>query len=418
MNIGEKIKKLRKERKLTLAKVAGEGLSVGMLSLIENGKAQPSMESLQYIASQLQIDVAELLQGDEQKELRSLLNEMLMLNQQRNHYNEKEVNATLHQQLEALKPYIEAGKLNGQSYEEIRLFEMYLNVKASLGEAPDVATYMELISKYEQIHVYSRIVTIYISLASYHFNKRAYCKALQTLLEGQPYLDQHSELINEMEQLDYYYILMIIYSALGDKANAEQCLATAINISKTKKIIYRLNDFYRYLFAQHSADGNAEKSSYYLRKIKALASVLEDPIDLVYIEFLELLYANLIEKDYEKVIQASITYHVELGEEFHQNIQHIVQAEHAYAYYFLGRYEEAIKTLTDYRIPSYLNHPLDLARCYRTFAVKALAHFALGDIENAKREILYAMDGVKDYEDLADKQFIVEAYERIMLGAG
>ena len=62
--LGERIKQIRKERKMTLAQVAGDRLTKGMLSLIENGKAQPSMESLQHIAGQLNVDIADLLQND------------------------------------------------------------------------------------------------------------------------------------------------------------------------------------------------------------------------------------------------------------------------------------------------------------------------------------------------------------------
>ena len=51
--LGLRIRQLRKEQKLTLEALAGNKLTKGMLSLIENGKAQPSMESLSYIAERL-----------------------------------------------------------------------------------------------------------------------------------------------------------------------------------------------------------------------------------------------------------------------------------------------------------------------------------------------------------------------------
>lgn len=417
MNIGEKIKKLRKERKLTLAKVAGEGLSVGMLSLIENGKAQPSMESLQHIAKQLGIGVSELLQSGHQQEMRALLAEMERFNKEvRKKYNETDIKQLLQHQLDLLEPYMEAGRFNGQSYEEIRLSEMYLNLQYYFNPELDVRLYDPIIAKYEQLHLYSRIVSIYIRISNYAFEKRHYVEAIEVLLRGKHYIEQYGDLINELEKLDFYYHLMIMYAAVNNKESVEQCLNTALDISKEKKIIYRLNDFYRYLFVQHCTDQDREKSLYYLTKIKALASILENPIDQVYVEFLEIMYTNLIEKDYEKVLTQQLTYHHELGEVFFNEIQHILDAEYAYAYYFLEQYEKTIETLANYKFPAYLNHPLDLARCYRTFAVKALAHFKLGDLENAKREILYAMDGVKDYEDLADKRFIIEAYEQITGG--
>lgn len=51
--LGEKIKTLRKEKKLTQTELAGPELTKSMLSQIENGKATPSMKTLQYIAEKL-----------------------------------------------------------------------------------------------------------------------------------------------------------------------------------------------------------------------------------------------------------------------------------------------------------------------------------------------------------------------------
>ena len=48
--LGERIRTLRKQQKMTLEALAGTELTKGMLSLIENNKANPSMESLNYIA--------------------------------------------------------------------------------------------------------------------------------------------------------------------------------------------------------------------------------------------------------------------------------------------------------------------------------------------------------------------------------
>ncbi len=74
--LGSRIKKLRKEKKMTLAELAGERLTKGMLSLIENGKVNPSMKSLQYIAEQLNVDVSILVNDSHIEEIRALLLEV------------------------------------------------------------------------------------------------------------------------------------------------------------------------------------------------------------------------------------------------------------------------------------------------------------------------------------------------------
>ena len=71
--LGERIRKLRKQQKLTLEALAGNELTKGMLSLIENNKANPSMESLTYIAKRLGVEVSELLEEVSTQELREVL---------------------------------------------------------------------------------------------------------------------------------------------------------------------------------------------------------------------------------------------------------------------------------------------------------------------------------------------------------
>lgn len=52
-SLGEKIKNLRKEMKLTQTDLAGNEMTKSMLSQIENNLATPSMKNLLYIASKL-----------------------------------------------------------------------------------------------------------------------------------------------------------------------------------------------------------------------------------------------------------------------------------------------------------------------------------------------------------------------------
>ena len=53
MTLGEKIKALRLERKMTQKELAGDKITRNMLSQIESGKATPSIETLNYLADTL-----------------------------------------------------------------------------------------------------------------------------------------------------------------------------------------------------------------------------------------------------------------------------------------------------------------------------------------------------------------------------
>ena len=58
MNLGEKIKNARISKKITQSALAGEKITRNMLSQIENGKATPSLETLSYIAGELNLPIA------------------------------------------------------------------------------------------------------------------------------------------------------------------------------------------------------------------------------------------------------------------------------------------------------------------------------------------------------------------------
>lgn len=59
--LGKKIKDLRKARGLTQSQLAGEKVTRNMLSGIENGTANPSLETLRYLAEGLSVSVAYLI---------------------------------------------------------------------------------------------------------------------------------------------------------------------------------------------------------------------------------------------------------------------------------------------------------------------------------------------------------------------
>ncbi len=63
--IGEKIKKARRELRLTQADVAGDYITRNMLSAIESGKASPSLDTLIYLAKKLDLPLAYLISEDD-----------------------------------------------------------------------------------------------------------------------------------------------------------------------------------------------------------------------------------------------------------------------------------------------------------------------------------------------------------------
>ena len=65
MNIGEKIRRYRKAKKLTQSMLASNTVTRNMICLIENGKATPSIDTLSYIAEKLELPLPFLLSDDD-----------------------------------------------------------------------------------------------------------------------------------------------------------------------------------------------------------------------------------------------------------------------------------------------------------------------------------------------------------------
>lgn len=61
MSPGEKIKKLRIEKSMTQSELAGDFITRNMLSLIESGNAQPSLQTIIYLAGRLNVPVGILV---------------------------------------------------------------------------------------------------------------------------------------------------------------------------------------------------------------------------------------------------------------------------------------------------------------------------------------------------------------------
>lgn len=63
--LGEKIKKIRKQRGMTQASIADGKITRNMLSCIENGTANPSLDTLKYIAEKLSVPTEFLVSDDD-----------------------------------------------------------------------------------------------------------------------------------------------------------------------------------------------------------------------------------------------------------------------------------------------------------------------------------------------------------------
>ena len=69
MNLGEKIKKLRTDKLMTQSELVGGEITRNMLSRIENGAANPSIDTVCYIAKRLNVSAGYLLADEHDEEI-------------------------------------------------------------------------------------------------------------------------------------------------------------------------------------------------------------------------------------------------------------------------------------------------------------------------------------------------------------
>lgn len=412
--LGERIKQLRKDKKMTLAELAGERLTKGMLSLIENGKAQPSMESLKYIAERIGVEVSNLLEDSDIEELRKLLLEIE--EEYKTIYypyeaKEKEKIIRMHGKISAKKEH-----LQGKNYEEVRLFDYYIRLNTILNIEIEEKTMYDVISLYEKIHAYSRIVDCYTFLSGYAFYRNDYKIALQFMQDAEQRIQSYHHLIDHLSILDLHYVLTVLYAAIDDSLNTQKHLDLALEIAHKHKIYYRLDDFYRFTLIQAIGQGDEEKSKYYLTKLTQHAEFTEDKIAYSTLAFANAHYTNLIEKNYKKV--PSFRKYLNDNSKNEELIDGLLlfQIEETYAYWALGKYQQALECSDSITIPSFVHHPLDLSIMNQCFAVRSLCLLELGEREAAKKEILYAYYGVAEFPNSIYKTFIQRAYEKIQYG--
>lgn len=413
--LGAAIKKLRKEKKMTLAQLAGDRLTKGMLSLIENGKAQPSIESLRYIADRLEVDVTALLHNQSLAQRRTLLLQAEeMMKNATDVFRNKTQEEILEEMLLLLTPVID--KIQGAYFEDVRLMDLWMRASRQLKKGFDLQEYKKVLEKYEELHAFTYVIKGYSFLCWNAYEERDYKTVLEFLLQGEQVLNNHEYMVDDLVKLDLYYNLALAYGALNDYKQMEVYMDKAMDLSKRNRIYYRLEDFYRLMFSRAVELEDRGKSEKYLIKLRLLDELAQDFQMHTFFVYANAHYANFIEKDFRKAIRLLKDFLPVLEEKRGKGslVSPLFQVEQAYAHFQLGEAEHVIEVLAALYMPEFQQHPFDLIYLYFGFAIRAAAYNALGNHEKAKRDILYAHNGSLTLADSKYKMFIIEKYEIIM----
>lgn len=402
--LGERIREIRKKKKLTLEALAGDELTKGMLSLIENNKAKPSMESLSYIAKRLDVEVTDLLENVSSQELREVLERAEKL------FNLRLENSVdkYKQLMTLIEPYLE-NLSNG--YESARLLEIYSRSlyhekKHGWRELSDRSAEM-----YDEMKLTARRANIGIFRSMVKFVEHDYTEALNLFLLERTAIEANHAYIDPMTRVDLDYNEAILFFAVGDSDSAIRVMESAIDFSKEHRIFYRIDDLYRLAAAHGEMTHDEDKMRHYAMKLKQYGEFAEDTQSLLFYELFTVMLLISEKKDYIKALEIIDHY---LADPKIKDLYEVwFYLEKGKALYGLKQFDEAIPYLEKVNIPSWAHHPFDLALLYVADSYKALCHLEIGNRDSALQSSLAAVEKYKSLPHSPYKDFANQTYNNI-----
>ena len=399
--LGDRIRKLRKQKKLTLEALAGEGLTKGMLSLIENNKAKPSMESLAYVAERLGVEVTDLLEEISTQEVRGILEQAEKLYNQKSTEQYKVL-------LTLIEPYIE--KLT-QGYESARLLDIYAR---SLYEEK-LAGWEELIEQaatmYDKMNLTANRAQIAIFRSMVNFIQHEYSKALEILVRERTEIELNHVYIDPMTRVDFDYHEAILHFAIGDNKAASAVMESAIHFSKEHRIFYRINDLYRLGAGQALMFNDEENKELYLRKLKQYGEFADDLPSILIHDLITVMSLNTVKQEYAKALE--IIDHYLTDPKVKEVVEDLYIIEKGKALYGLGQFTDAITHFEKVETPTTTHHPFDLALFYVRYSYIALCLRELGEREEALQAAQIAVENFETLPDSPFKEFAIGTLEAI-----
>lgn len=398
--LGEKIRTLRKEKKLTQSELAGTELTKSMLSQIENGKATPSMKTLHYLADKLGCDASFLLEEDA-NELAALIQKMEQYIQDMRF---KDVYETLHPIVHDVLP---------PTLNVARLYKQYAKVATYTGNY-DVHAYTEkAIIIFEKYALYRESTET--KLISYYslFRHKKYNECLQLIHSiRDEYKEKHLEM-DLIMQIELFWYEAIILLVLGNYEGSKEILLQTLDFSKKNQVYYKMDQYYCILSFQAILVKDTEGYLHNLEKAKQFAIFTENTVSLTTLHILQAYFHNTITKQYEAALSHIETYGKELITKLEPEKNGFYFLEKGKALYGLERYHEALQALQQVTIPEYTHHPIDQALLTTAGSFRALCYMHLEEIEQALYEAKQAHTAMQDYHAPMFSSFTEETLQMI-----
>ncbi|MEB9457918.1 helix-turn-helix transcriptional regulator [Bacillus anthracis] len=397
--LGEKIKALRKEKKLTQTELAGSELTKSMLSQIENGKATPSMKTLQYIAEKLGCETSFLLEEDDD-EIVELIQKM-----------ERLIKNKCDEVYETLLPIVQ--KELPSTLNTARLYKQFITAAAVMNDY-NIEYYVETaISIFEKYTLYRESTETKLLFYYMLFKQKKYKECLQMIATIR---DEYKAKNLEMDLITHIQLYLkeaIILLAYGNYEKCEKVILDALAFSKKHQVYYKTDEFYRILSYQKIITTDKEKYLYYIKKSEQFAIFTEDTLSAANIDILKAYYYNTVTNEYTIALEHLEQFREKLKNDPIFQDDGLYYLEKGKSLYGLKRYKEALETLKHATIPDYMSHPLDQSWVLTAGSYRALCYIELQDKKSALTEAKEAVQAIDSYPDSIFTSFIKETLQII-----
>lgn len=397
--LGEKIKALRKEKKLTQTELAGSELTKSMLSQIENGKATPSMKTLQYIAEKLGCETSFLLEEDDD-EIVELIQKM-----------ERLIKNKCDEVYDTLLPIVQ--KELPSTLNTARLYKQFITAAAVMNDY-NIEYYVETaISIFEKYTLYRESTETKLLFYYMLFKQKKYKECLQMIATIR---DEYKAKNLEMDLITHIQLYLkeaIILLAYGNYEKCEKVILDALAFSKKHQVYYKTDEFYRILSYQKIITTDKEQYLYYIKKSEQFAIFTEDTLSAANIDILKTYYYNTVTNEYTIALEHLEQFREKLKNDPIFQDDGLYYLEKGKSLYGLKRYKEALETLKHATIPDYMNHPLDQSWVLTAGSYRALCYIELQDKKSALTEAKEAVQAIDSYPDSIFTSFIKETLQII-----
>ena len=383
MSLGNRIKALRKQQKMTQSELIDGYLTKGTLSLIENDKTFPSIETLQKIANKLGVSVFYLTQeGDE-----AWTEEMA------EHFKDYHLNFPFDEVKEKILPNKDRIFTNDKGIYLLTMLRYYYRFNQQHDEAD--ALHQTIYNRMIENGLKHLAMRELIDHASSKLYSLEYNEALKTLQQNKEQILSFTQYDSKIK-LSYYFIESILASAVEDHPLFVESSKKVESLSfETLQFQYYF-DILRFMVLYYTYVEKDIKKQEYVDKVKRFLEFSPDLTKEIEFRFGDILYSryalinqpeDIVEKliSYkEKVMHTLNLVRTEKREYMQINLKSL-DSEIAF---LQGKYEFVIKnfdrSLYEFKLAS---HPIDRITLKVRSLVYALSLYNVGRKEEAKQEI-------------------------------